>query len=40
MNTSSAILIYEGAEARVEVRVERKNVWLSLQSNWQTCSGV
>ena len=26
-----SIVIYEGGEARVEVRVERENVWLSLQ---------
>jgi len=25
------ILIYEGGDARVEVRIERENVWLSLQ---------
>ena len=31
MKTASAIIIYEGAEARVEVRLERETVWLSLQ---------
>lgn len=31
MKPTSEIVIYEGAEARVEVRVERENVWLSLQ---------
>jgi len=31
MNGTPEIVIYEGGEARVEVRVERENVWLSLQ---------
>lgn len=31
MKTTSGIIIYEGAEARVEVRLERETVWLSLQ---------
>lgn len=31
MKTASGIIIYEGAEARVEVRLERETVWLSLQ---------
>ncbi|MHB1281828.1 MAG: RhuM family protein [Acidithiobacillus sp.] len=31
MKPTSEILIYEGGEARVEVRVEHENVWLSLQ---------
>ena len=31
MNRTPEIVIYEGSEARVEVRVERENVWLSLQ---------
>lgn len=31
MKTISGIIIYEGAEARVEVRLERETVWLSLQ---------
>lgn len=31
MKPTSEIVIYEGAEARVEVRVEHENVWLSLQ---------
>lgn len=31
MNSTPEIVIYEGGEARVEVRVEREDVWLSLQ---------
>ncbi|WP_437556839.1 RhuM family protein [Acidithiobacillus sulfuriphilus] len=31
MKPTSEIVIYEGGEARVEVRVEHENVWLSLQ---------
>jgi prophage maintenance system killer protein/prophage antirepressor-like protein len=31
MKPESGIVIYEGGEARVEVRVERESVWLSLQ---------
>lgn len=31
MQTTSEIAIYEGADARVEVRIEHANVWLSLQ---------
>jgi len=31
MKTDSQVVIYEGDEARVEVRVERESVWLSLQ---------
>jgi hypothetical protein len=31
MTPESGIVIYEGGEARVEVRVERESVWLSLQ---------
>ena len=31
MKATSEIVIYEGGEARVEVRVEHENVWLSLQ---------
>ncbi|WP_278666482.1 virulence RhuM family protein [Acidithiobacillus ferriphilus] len=31
MKTTSEFVIYEGGEARVEVRVEHENVWLSLQ---------
>jgi prophage maintenance system killer protein len=31
VKTTSGIIIYEGAEARVEVRLERETVWLSLQ---------
>lgn len=31
MKLPTDILIYEGGDARVEVRVERENVWLSLQ---------
>ena len=31
MKISSEIVIYEAGEARVEVRVERENIWLSLQ---------
>jgi len=31
VKTASGIIIYEGAEARVEVRLERETVWLSLQ---------
>ncbi|MCL4526004.1 MAG: virulence RhuM family protein, partial [Gammaproteobacteria bacterium] len=31
MKPTSEIVIYDGGEARVEVRVERENVWLSLQ---------
>ena len=31
MTRSAEIVIYEGADARVEVRVEREDVWLSLQ---------
>lgn len=31
MKTASGIIIYEGAQARVEVRLERETVWLSLQ---------
>ncbi len=31
MKTTSGIIIYEGAEARVEVRLDRETVWLSLQ---------
>lgn len=31
MKPSADILIYEGDDARVSVRVERENVWLSLQ---------
>jgi hypothetical protein len=28
---TESVVIYEGGEARVEVRVERESVWLSLQ---------
>lgn len=31
MKPTSEIVIYDGGEARVEVRVEHENVWLSLQ---------
>jgi prophage maintenance system killer protein/prophage antirepressor-like protein len=31
MKTDNQVVIYEGGEARVEVRVERESVWLSLQ---------
>ena len=31
MTRTAEIVIYEGADARVEVRVEREDVWLSLQ---------
>jgi hypothetical protein len=31
MKTDNQVVIYEGDEARVEVRVERESVWLSLQ---------
>ncbi len=31
MKPTSEFVIYEGGEARVEVRVEHENVWLSLQ---------
>jgi prophage maintenance system killer protein/prophage antirepressor-like protein len=31
MKATSEIVIYDGGEARVEVRVEHENVWLSLQ---------
>jgi len=31
MKTDSQVVIYEGDEARVEVRVDRESVWLSLQ---------
>lgn len=31
MKATSEIVIYEGGEARVEVRVEHENVWLRLQ---------
>lgn len=31
MKTTAEVIIYDSAEARVEVRVERDNVWLSLQ---------
>ncbi|MCS7017357.1 MAG: virulence RhuM family protein [Gemmatales bacterium] len=31
MKPASEVIIYEGGEARVEVRLERDNVWLSLQ---------
>jgi hypothetical protein len=38
MKLKSEIVIYEGGEVRVEVRVARENVWLGLHS-WLTCSG-
>jgi len=31
VKTDNQVVIYEGGEARVEVRVERESVWLSLQ---------
>ena len=31
MTRTAEIVIYEGADARVEVRVEREDIWLSLQ---------
>ena len=31
MKADNQVVIYEGGEARVEVRVERESVWLSLQ---------
>lgn len=31
MRPKSEIIIYEGGDARVEVRVAQENVWLSLQ---------
>jgi len=31
MKTDNQVVTYEGDEARVEVRVERESVWLSLQ---------
>ncbi|MFN4023163.1 MAG: virulence RhuM family protein, partial [Hydrogenophilus thermoluteolus] len=31
MKPASGIIIYEGGEARVEVRLDRETVWLSLQ---------
>src|SRR5690606_12942901 len=31
MKPTAEIIIYDSAEARVEVRVERDNIWLSLQ---------
>jgi hypothetical protein len=31
MKADNQVVIYEGSEARVEVRVERESVWLSLQ---------
>ena len=31
MKADNQVIIYEGGEARVEVRVERESVWLSLQ---------
>ena len=31
MNTTSAIVIYEGDNARVEVRLDRESVWLTQE---------
>jgi hypothetical protein len=31
VKTDNQVVSYEGGEARVEVRVERESVWLSLQ---------
>ncbi len=31
MKADNQVVIYEGGEARVEVRIERESVWLSLQ---------
>jgi len=31
VKADNQVVIYEGGEARVEVRVERESVWLSLQ---------
>ncbi|MBD3810418.1 MAG: virulence RhuM family protein [Sulfuricurvum sp.] len=31
MKPTAEIIIYDSAEARVEMRIERENIWLSLQ---------